>query len=77
MLKNIFGSLDIIKSKKTKNKDRKDITIYTFNDELIKLLDKLIKRNSTTELDDKLLEKVNIIIPQDINFNNYMFGKLH
>ena len=77
MLKNIFGSLDIIKSKKTKNKDRKDITIYTFNNELIKLLEKLIKRNSTAELDDKLLEKVNIIIPQDINFNNYMFGKLH
>ena len=81
ILKNIFGTLNIIKSVKKKNKQQMTITIYNFNDELISKLFKLIFVKFYNELDEKLINLVGVEIPlikQDISDDAlilYKFGK--
>ncbi len=81
MLRNIFGNLNIIISKKTKTKERKDITIYSFNIELIEKLFKLIFNSNSKELDDNLVNKLNVKRPNTPTeviedfYNSYLFGK--
>ena len=83
MIRHIFNSLDIVIGKKTKNKERKDIIKYSFNDGLIKLLFNLIFKLKIKNLDSSILKVVNIEIPQnyliervDEEFQNtYLFGK--
>ena len=85
MLKNIFGNLDIVKSTHSTDKDNKSVNIYYFNDNVIKLLFKLIFKMNIKHLDNKLIELFNIQIPENyINnkieyderfLNLYLFGK--
>jgi hypothetical protein len=81
MLRNIFGNLNIINSKKTKTKERKDITTYSFNGELNDKLFKLLFKTNSRELDDSLLNKLRVkrpIIPIEVDdefYNSYLFSK--
>ena len=65
MLKNIYGSLNIITSKKTKNKERKDIIIHSFDSVLIKQLFKLSFRIKMNGFDDTLLKIVDVQKPEN------------
>lgn len=65
MLKNIFGSLNIINSKyktDTQNKNKKIIT-HLFNTELIEQLFKVVFKMKIDNLDDNLLKSINIKKP--------------
>jgi len=65
MLKNIFGTLEIIKSKRFKTKERKEIITYTFNNDLIDKLFKLAFKSNKSCFDDQLLTTINIKKPID------------
>ena len=69
LLKNVFGSLNVITSRKTQNKERKNIVIYAFNEVLMNQLFKLIFRLKIKNMDDALLKTVDIEKPQ----NKYTF----
>jgi hypothetical protein len=61
MLRHLFNSLEIIQAKQTKNKDRKNIKIYSLNDKLIKQLFNLAFKLRIENLDTNLLTSVGII----------------
>ena len=80
-MRNIFGNLNIIDSRKTKAKERKDITTYSFNSELNDKLFKLLFKTNSRELDDSLLNKLGVqrpIIPIEVDdefYNSFLFSK--
>jgi hypothetical protein len=85
MMRHIFNSLEIIQAKQTKNKDRKNIKIYSLNNNLIQQLFKLVFGLKIKYMDENLLKSVKIDMPInylnekivfDDSFNNYyLFGK--
>ena len=81
ILRNIFGHLNIIDSKKTKTKERKDITTYSFNNELNSKLFKLLFKTNSKEVNDTLINLMGFIRPimpveADNDFHNgYLFNK--
>lgn len=67
MLKNVFGSLDVILGKRTKTKERKYVIIYSFNDALVKQLFKITFKIKVNNLDDVLMKSVDVIKPAEMN----------
>ena len=46
---NLFGELGIIEKKRTKDKNRKDVYLYSYNEEIIKLVKYLIRHKLQKE----------------------------
>lgn len=65
MIKNITGELNIIQTKKTKNKERKDIYVYNYNKDLIvKIFDLTkLKDEYYTNYVDEILNRLNVDKP--------------
>ena len=82
MLRNIFGTVDIIKIKRTTDKYKNHVNMYFFNNDMIKKLFNILFKIGNKELDDKLINSMGFTRPindpvSEEDFNNlYLFGKM-